>query len=161
MERFWTLKWDRFLFLKNVLSKLSIDSCLQDNFISARGLASITGQIISMSCAVGNITRLLTRNCYAAIEQRTPWDQRLFVSPEIRNELFFWQNNIDSINGKPMSPKSSAVGVVYSDASDTGFGGYFVQCGQDLARHLVRQGNANEFYFAGEIGCKICSFILA
>ena len=112
--------------------KSSIDSCLQDNFISARGLASITGQIISMSCAVGNTTRLLTRNCYAAIEQRTSWDQLLFVSPEIRNELFFWRSNIDSVNGKPMSPKSSAVGVVYSDASDTGFGGYFVQCGQDL-----------------------------
>ena len=91
----------------------SIDSCLQDNFISARGLASITGQIISMSCAVGNVTRLLTRNCYAAIEQRTFWDQLLFVSPEFRNELSFWQSNIDSINGKSMSPKSSAVGVVY------------------------------------------------
>ena len=81
--------------------KSSIDSCLQDNVISARGLASITGQIISMSCAVGNVTRLLTRNCYAAIEQRTSWDQLLFVSPEIRNELSFWQSNIDSINGKP------------------------------------------------------------
>ena len=31
-----------------------------------------------------------------------------------------------------MSPKLSAVGVVYSDGSDTGFGGYFVQCGQDF-----------------------------
>ena len=31
-----------------------------------------------------------------------------------------------------MSPKSSAVGVVYSDACDSGFGGYFVQCGLDL-----------------------------
>ena len=37
-----------------------------------------------------------------------------------------------SIKGKPMLPKSSGVGVVYSDASDTGFGGYFVQCSQDL-----------------------------
>ena len=62
-----------------------------------------------------------------------------------------------------MLPKSSAVGVVLSDASDTGFGGYFVQCGQDLVsvRHLVRQGDANEFHFAGDLGCKICSFILA
>ena len=77
--------------------KSSIDSCLQDNFISARGLASITGQIIFMSCAVGNVARLLTRSCYAAIEQRTSWDQLLFVCPEIRNELSFWQSNIDSM----------------------------------------------------------------
>ena len=38
----------------------------------------------------------------------------------------------DSINGKVMSPKSSAVDAVYFDASDSGFGGYFVQCGLDL-----------------------------
>ena len=31
-----------------------------------------------------------------------------------------------------MSPKSSEVGVVYSDTSDPGSGGYFVQCGLDL-----------------------------
>ena len=31
-----------------------------------------------------------------------------------------------------MSPKSSVVPIVYSDASDTGFGGYSVQCGVDL-----------------------------
>lgn len=54
----------------------------------------------------------------------------MHVSPEIRNELPFCLNNIDAIYGKVMSPKSSAVGVVYSDASDSG--GYFVQCGLDL-----------------------------
>ena len=119
-------------------------------------------QIISMSCAVCNDTRLLARSCYAAIEQRASWDQLLFVSPEIRNELFFWQSNINSINGKPMSLKSSAVGVVYSDTSDSDFGGYFVQCGKGFTvRHLVRRGDANEFHFAGDLDCKICSFILA
>ena len=85
-----------------------------------------------MACAVGNITRLFTRNCYAAIECRSSWDQPLHVPPEVRHELSFWLNNIDSINGKVMSPKSRAVGVVYSDATDSGFGGYFVQCGLDL-----------------------------
>ena len=80
---------------------------------------------------VGNITRLFTRNCYAAIECRSFWDQPSLVSPEVHYELSFWLNNIESINSKVMSPKSSAVGV-YSDASDSGFGGYFVQCGLDL-----------------------------
>ena len=85
-----------------------------------------------MTCAVGNVARLFTRSCYAAIERRTSWAQPLNVSAEIRDELSFWLNNIDTINGRLMSPKSSAVGVVYSDASDSGFGGYFVQCGVDL-----------------------------
>ena len=56
----------------------------------------------------------------------------MHVFPEARYEFSFRLNYIDSINGKVMSPKSSAVGVVYSDASDSGFGGYFVQCGLDL-----------------------------
>ena len=77
---------------------------------------------------VGNVTRLLTRNFYAAIEERTSWDQLLFVSSKIRNELSFWQSNIGFINGKPMLWEL----FIYSDASDTGFGGYPVQCGQDL-----------------------------
>ena len=109
--------------------KSSLVSCLQNNRVLARDLASVTEQIISMACAVSNVTRLFTRNCYAAIECRTSWDQPLHVSPEIRNERSFWLNNIDAINGMVMSPKSSAVGVVYSDARDSGFGGYFVQCG--------------------------------
>ena len=112
--------------------KSSLLSCLQNNQVIARDLASVTGQIISMACAVGNVTRLFTRNCYAEIECRSSWDQLLHVSPEVRYELSFWLNNIDSINGKVMSPKSSAVGVVYSDASGSGFGGYLVQCGLDL-----------------------------
>ena len=97
-----------------------------------------------MACAVGNFTRLFTRNCYAAIECRTSWDQPLPVSPEIHNELSFWLNNIDTFNCKIMSPKSFAVGVVFSDASDSGFGGYFVQCGPGFSvRCLVRQGDAD------------------
>ena len=79
--------------------KSSLVSCLQSNQILARDLASVTGQIISMACAVGHITRLFTRNCYAAIECRSSWDQPLHVSPEVRYELSFWLNNIDSING--------------------------------------------------------------
>ena len=52
------------------LAKLkgALATCLNTRFVSARELASITGQIIAMSCAVGNLTRLLTRNCYSAIE---------------------------------------------------------------------------------------------
>ena len=86
-----------------------------------------------MACAVGKVTRLFTRNCCAAIECRSSWEQLSHVSPEVHYELSFWLNNIHFINGKVMSPKSRAVGVVYCGASDSGFGGYYVQCGLDLA----------------------------
>ena len=102
-----------------------------------------------MACAVGNVTRLFSRNCYVAIECRTSWDQPLNASSGIRYELSFWLSNFDIISGKVMSPKSSTVGVVYSDASDSGFGGYFVQCGVDLVSG-VRSGD--ELYFQGDFG---------
>ena len=116
----------------------------QNNQIIVRDLASVTGQIISMACAVGNVTRPFTRNCYAAIECRSSWDQPLHVSPDFRYELSFWLNNVDSVNGKVMSPKSSAVGIVYSDASDSVFwwvfravwSGFSVRC-------LVPRGNGH------------------
>ena len=68
------------------LAKLkgSLATCLNTRFVSARELASITGQIIAMSCAVGNLTRLLTRNCYSAIEAVNHWDHKIVISPEIR-----------------------------------------------------------------------------
>ena len=120
--------------------KSTLVSCLQKDQIVARDLASITGQVISMTCAVENVARLFTISCYAAIERRTSWAQPLNVSAEIRDELSFWLSNIDTINGRVMSPKSSAVGVVYSDASDSGFGGYFVQCGVDLVPSVWSEG---------------------
>ena len=116
--------------------KSSLVSCLQKDQIVARDLASITGQVISMTCPVGNVGRLFTRNCSAAIEPRTSWAQPLNVSAAIRYELSFWLSNIDTINGR-----SSAVGVVYSDASDSGFGCYFVQCGVDLVSGVWSQND--------------------
>ena len=87
--------------------KSALESCLHMSVISARELASITGQIISMSSAVGNITRLLTESCYLAIEKISSWDNLLCISSEIRRELSFWVNNIDSISGRQMIPKST------------------------------------------------------
>ena len=92
--------------------KSALESCLQRSVISARELASITGQIISMSCAVGNLTRLSTRSCYLSIEQRTSWDDLLCISSELRRELSFWINSIDAVNGRRMIPKSSSVAQV-------------------------------------------------
>ena len=64
--------------------------------------------------------------------------------------MSFSFNNVDSINGRPMSPKSSAIAVVYSDASDTGFGGYSVQCGADLVAGLwpkQHMGSSSTLHF--------------
>ena len=112
--------------LRTSFAKRTLDDCIR-----IRSLASIVGQIISMGTAVGNIVRLMTRHCYAAIENRSCWDQIVSISPGVREELSFWSTNLNSLNGKPKSPKSTTVGIVYSDSSDSGFGGYLVQCGRE------------------------------
>ena len=49
------------------------------------------------------------------------------LSDEALLELEFWLNEISNFNGMQIRPKLSAVRVVYSDASSTGFGGYVVE----------------------------------
>ena len=49
------------------------------------------------------------------------------MSAEASQELAFWINEIERFNGKKIWPKPSAVRVVYSDASSTGYGGYTVE----------------------------------
>jgi len=41
-----------------------------------------------------------------------------------KSELEFWIGKIREFNGQNLWPKPSAVRVVFSDASNTGFGGY-------------------------------------
>ena len=50
-----------------------------------------------------------------------------------RSELKFWLAKIREFNGQNLWPKPSAVRVVFSDASDTGFGGYTVEHGGLIA----------------------------
>ena len=47
---------------------------------TAREVASIVGQIISMSIALGPITRLRTREMYGLINQRYSWNDRMSLT---------------------------------------------------------------------------------
>lgn len=128
------------------LSKLkeSLSSVLErtDN-VSAKLLAQVTGRIISMSKAIGSAVYLYTRHMYFAIETRQSWDAIIPCSSKVREELQFWDKNVGQLNGKKLFDEPHVFdSVVYSDASEQGFGGYVVS-----AKHnLVCQGQwaANE-----------------
>ena len=97
--------------------------------IPARRLASIVGKIISMGLAIGPVSRFMTRSVYAALEARHSWYDLLQLSPEAQAELEFWAASLADYNSQPIWHSPSAVRVVYSDASDTGYGGYVVEHG--------------------------------
>ena len=108
------------------VSKLKglLDSAIQAGYSSFRELARIAGTIISVTLAVGPISRLLTRQMYFAIETRSAWDNTIHFSPSLLLELKFWCCNIDCLNGYSIRPPLATHTVVFSDASDVAFGGF-------------------------------------
>ena len=93
----------------------------EDRAIHAIALAIIIGKIVSMGLALGPVTRLMTRSLYGVLNARSSWCQTLLLTVEAAEELSFWQKHITKFNGQNIWPKLSAVRVVYTDASGTGF----------------------------------------
>eukprot|EP00731_Ephydatia_muelleri_P022428 Em0015g11a len=108
-------------------------AALLSSWLRAKQIASIVGRIISMGIALGPVSRFMTRNLYAVLESRYAWCDVLEVSPQARAELEFWVDCLHSYNSQPIWHSPSAVRVVYSDASDTGYGGYTVEHGMHVA----------------------------
>ena len=106
---------------KLALLRITMSQARQSAQIKARTLASIVGRINSMGLAFGPISRFMTRSLYAALESRCTWCEMLTLSSEAREELNFWSSSLGEYNSQPIWHTPSA--VVYTDASDTGYGG--------------------------------------
>ena len=95
--------------------------------VTAKGLAQVAGHIISMSAAIGSSVNLHTRHMYYAIESRTCWNSVILCSPKLMEELNFWDTHLDVLNGKTLFDQPQSFdAVVYSDASEQGYGGYII-----------------------------------
>ena len=106
----------------------SIDGLLASHqMVQVRTLASVVGQIISMSWAIGYIARLFTRHLYATVSRRFSWNSYMLLDVRSKAELEFWKANIHHLNGHSMWFASSAVRIAYSDASGLGYGGFAVE----------------------------------
>ncbi len=85
-----------------------------------------------MSLATGPVARFRTRSLYTVLDSRNTWCKYLPLSPEVCDELELgrsvWLITICSQYGSP-----SAMRVLYSDASETGYGGYVVEHGPCVA----------------------------
>ena len=74
--------------------------------MTVRQLASIVGQIVSMSLGLSSVARLMTRSLYTIINCRTTWNDKIVWTEEAWAEMKFWENNIESLNGKEMRRNS-------------------------------------------------------
>ena len=60
--------------------------------VSARKLASYTGQVISTSPLVGNISRIMTRHCIMSMLCAQHWDAEVVLDRCCIEELLFWRH---------------------------------------------------------------------
>ena len=110
--------------------------------VSVRLLASVVGQIISMSLAIGPIARLRSRYLYDSINRRWSWHDKIFLSKEATDELEFWGSSINKFNGQPIWFSPGATRIAYSDASVSGYGGYVVELGREVSHGMWSEAEA-------------------
>ena len=106
----------------------------QSAFVHVKTIASIVGQIISMTSSCGNVTLIMTRYLHFIINSWHSWNSFVFVQDQGKQELHFWRDNLKTLNGvlfwpPPFVPSK----VLFSDVSLSGCG-TFVQ-GSSLVSH--------------------------
>ncbi len=77
--------------------KKDISRALRNNVVTARALARIAGQCVSMSKCVLP-AKLLLRNTYRLLATKTHWAQLLSIDPYTRNDLQWWFDSISNWN---------------------------------------------------------------
>ena len=75
--------------------KESISRILSQRFVTAKELASVAGQLISMLLAIGNTARLMSRSMYSQISEQVSWFCPFTLHDSVKSELVFWLSNLD------------------------------------------------------------------
>ena len=71
-------------------------------------LASVVGQVISLTHCVGSVARIMTRSMYAVVNQKLSWNSEVELTKEACDKLAFWDENVDSLNfHSPWAPLPS------------------------------------------------------
>ena len=76
-----------------------IETNLKFEYSAARSIARIASRIVSISIAIGTLTRLFTKQMHVFIETRISWDCTKMIPFEVKTELLFWQSNLEQVNG--------------------------------------------------------------
>lgn len=88
-----SLRGNRFFVPVERWAKLqaSVAAALRSDRVQVRAIASIAGQLVSMSVALGPVAQLFTRQChFAVVSNEHQWNRWFKTPPELREELSFW-----------------------------------------------------------------------
>ena len=96
--------------------------------ITAHDIARLTGTVTSMGLALGPIARLWTRGLYRNLMSTASWSETVQLSDEAIKEIRFWSSSFEECHGQKIWLSDPQPQILsYSDASDSGWGGYCVQ----------------------------------
>ena len=112
--------------------------------VPVRKLASIVGQIISMSLVLGHVAQIMTKHLSIDIVQAHHWDSYVTISQESFEQLQFWRDNIELTNSRNVFESHTCSKVVYSDASHTGFSGYEISTINGISHGVWNSEEANK-----------------
>ena len=107
--------------------KIKNYSILSQTFCSAKQLSRVEGQLAAMHLSLGPIVRPFSRSLYALIEGRKTWYEPIQLTKDASADLQFWLDNINSRNGFTFKPRPTTSKVMFTDASDTGYGGFVAE----------------------------------
>ena len=105
--------------------KRDIKRALKSGIVTARFLACIAGQLISMTKAILP-TKLLLRNVYRLLASKKTWKDSLFLSNPVINDLNWWLEALHFWNGRAFKSDSLEWVTMETDASMTGWGIRFI-----------------------------------
>ena len=108
---------------------------LKSGKASAKDISRVTGRLISMQPALGKIVFLTTRCMYAFLAKQSTWYKESCLDKDSVKELDFWFKNIRNKNGYRIKSDPQITRVIFTDASEFGFGGFLVtKIGQEVAK---------------------------
>ena len=65
-----------------------------------RLVASLVGQIVSMSYIIGNVAYIMTKHLSIDILEKTSWNSCIALTDSSLNQIKFWKDNLTEVNGR-------------------------------------------------------------
>ena len=130
--------------LMSSIANLRLAASINDNIVTAKSVAEVTGRIVSMSIALGGVSRMRTRCLYKSLglrETAAQWREPCRLSKNALDELKFWEKHFDRFNGRRIAqahPPRSVEMHVATDAGEKRVGG-FVQLDENISKEAEQR----------------------
>ncbi|XP_067670629.1 uncharacterized protein [Haliotis asinina] len=112
--------------IDKLISTIRHVQSLSSSLVPVRSVASVVGQIISMKLVLGGLAQLMTRSLSMDIVTARSWRSKIRLTDCSKHQLQFWLDNIWRYVSRRLIQSAGMRKLVYSDASDMGYGGYCV-----------------------------------